>query len=59
MPYPSGPLAAPVGPNPTYVSNSAAIINNYFSSNPNSLGQLQGYGGAAANDNVNDWSLPL
>jgi len=41
MPYRGGPLTVPVGSNPSYVWNSASIVNTLWSGRSSDAGQLQ------------------
>ena len=58
VPYPGSVLTAVVGPNPTYTSNSAAIVRAVYGGEPNSIGHLQTEAGLSQPSGA-DYSQPL
>ncbi len=58
LPYPSGPLTQQVGSNPSYISNSASIVNTLWSGRSSDAGLLQVYAGRPPSSG-NDWSADV
>lgn len=57
-PYQSGPLTAQVGSNPSYISNSASIVNTLWGGRSSDAGLLQVYAGSPP-PSSNDWSADV